>query len=480
MEFKNKVLIIGYGAVARCTLPILLRHVNIPLENITIIDFKEKSQDLKAWTTRGLRFFKEKVTPKNLDQILSEYLSEGGLLIDLAWNIDCCEIVQWCHDHNVLYVNTSVEAWDPHGEIFTASPYEKSLYYRQMKLRELVKDWKNTATCVVDHGANPGLISHFAKQGLVDIACRMVADGIAPDPDRLKDLIREQNCAGLAMETGIKVIHCSERDTQISRSPKKVDEFVGTWCIEGLLEEGTAPAEIGWGTHEKELPDQAHVPPAGPKNGIMLARMGINTWVRSWIPQQEIVGMVIRHGEAFGISDRWTVWKDGRTIYRPTVNYAYMPCDATIASLHELRGRNYELQPKLRIMNDREIVSGSDILGALLMGHPYHSWWTGSLLPIEDARKLAPGQNATTVQVAVGVVSAVMWMIDNPRKGFCLPDDLPHEFVLNIAKPYLGEFWSGPSDWTPLKNRVVYFKENPKNAFDRDDVWQFKNFLFVQ
>ena len=43
------------------------------------------------------------------------------------------------------------------------------------------------------------------------------------------------------MEVGIRVIHCSERDTQISRSPKKVDEFVGTWCIEGLLEEGTAP-----------------------------------------------------------------------------------------------------------------------------------------------------------------------------------------------------------------------------------------------
>jgi homospermidine synthase len=480
MEFKNRVLIIGYGAVSKCMLPILLRHVNIPLEKITIIDFKEKSQDLKAWTSQGLRFFKKKVTPKNLDQILSEFLCPGGLLIDLAWNIDCCAIVQWCHDHDVLYVNTSVEAWDPAAEKFTASPYQKSLYYRQMKLRELTKDWKNTSTCVVDHGANPGLISHFAKHGLVDIAERMIYDGIATDPEWMKQLILKEDFAGLAMATGIKVIHCSERDTQISRSPKKVDEFVGTWCIEGLLEEGTAPAEIGWGTHEKELPEQAHVPPAGPKNGIMLARMGINTWVRSWIPHQEIVGMVIRHGEAFGISDRWTVWKDGKAIYRPTVNYAYMPCDATIASLHELRGRNYELQPKLRIMNDREIVSGSDILGALLMGHQYNSWWTGSILPIEEARKLAPGQNATTIQVALGVVSAVMWMIGNPKKGFCLPDDLPHEFVLNIAKPYLGEFISGPSDWTPVKNRVVYFKENPKNAFDRTDVWQFKNFLFVQ
>jgi homospermidine synthase len=114
------------------------------------------------------------------------------------------------------------------------------------------------------------------------------------------------------------------------------------------------------------------------------------------------------------------------------------------------------------------------------MGHPYKSWWTGSILSISEAKKLAPGQNATTIQVAIGVVSAIMWMIKHPREGFCLPDDLPHDFVLNIAKPYLGEFRSTPSDWTPLKNRVVFFKENPENDYDREDIWQFKNFLFVQ
>jgi len=237
---------------------------------------------------------------------------------------------------------------------------------------------------------------------------------------------------------------------------------------------------MGWGTHEKELPKLAHAPKKGPKNQIMLAQMGMNTWVRSWIPHHEIVGMIIRHGEAFGLSDRWTVWKAGKAVYRPTVHYSYMPCDATIVSLHELRCRNYEMQSRLRIMKDNEITSGQDILGALLMGHPYNSWWTGSILSIEEARKLAPGNNATSIQVALGVISAVIWMIQNPRKGFCLPDDLPHDFVLKIAKPYLGEFYSGPSDWTPLKNRITYFKENPQNKYDKKDVWQFKNFLFVQ
>jgi homospermidine synthase len=480
LEFGNRVLILGYGAVAKCTLPILLRHVNIPPGNITILDFEDKEGILAPWTSRGMHYHRRRITPENLGMILSEYLSPGGLLIDLAWNIDCCEIVQWCHDHDVLYVNTSVEVWDSYGERFTATPYEKSLHARQMRLLKLAKDWKDAPTFVVDHGANPGLISHFAKQGAIDIAGRMIADGLARDPGLLERLVREERFGELAREIGIRVIHCSERDTQISCRPKEVGEFVGTWSIEGLREEGTAPAEMGWGTHEKELPRLAHLPPVEPRNQVILAQMGINTWVRSWVPGGEIVGMVIRHGEAFGISDRWTVREDGKAAYRPTVHYAYMPCDATIASLQELRGRNYELQPRQRIMTDQDIASGADILGALLMGHPYGSWWTGSILSIGEARGLAPGENATTLQVAIGVVSAVMWMLENPRRGFCLPDDLPHEFVLSVAKPYLGEFFSGPSAWTPLSERAVYFRENPASDYDREDPWQFKNFLFVQ
>jgi homospermidine synthase len=344
----------------------------------------------------------------------------------------------------------------------------------------MVKDWSDGPTAVIDHGANPGLISHFVKHGLFDIAEQLIKDRKVSDDEaeRLRSLVRTNNFAELARALEVKVIHCSERDTQITNCPKKVDEFVGTWSIEGLREEGTAPAELGWGTHERTLPPLSSVPSFGPQNEIVLAQMGMNTWVRSWVPDCEIVGMAIRHSETFGLSDQLTVWKDGAAIYRPTVHYAYMPCNDTIASLHELRCRNYEMQPNLRILKEDEIVSGADILGALLMGHQYSSWWCGSILTIEEARKLAPGQNATTVQVAAGVVSAVMWMIENPRKGLCTPEDLPHDLVLDTTMPYLGKFVSKPSPWTPLANRKVYFKENPANHHD-DDGWQFSNFLFI-
>ena len=138
-----------------------------------------------------------------------------------------------------------------------------------MKLEELTRDWRDAPTCIVDHGANPGLISHFAKQGLLDIAHRMLDDGIAKDPQRLKRLILDQDFGMLAREVGIRVIHCSERDSQISPSPKQVDEFVGTWSIVGLREEGIAPAELGWGTHEKNLPPMPMYRPEGPGNEIM-------------------------------------------------------------------------------------------------------------------------------------------------------------------------------------------------------------------
>jgi homospermidine synthase len=274
----------------------------------------------------------------------------------------------------------------------------------------------------------------------------------------------------------VKVIHISERDTQISTQPKRENEFVNTWSVEGFYEEGIAPAEMGWGTHEARLPRWAYRHATGPQHQICIAHPGCRTWVRSWVPCGEIVGMVIRHGEAFSISEALTVRDGGVAVYRPTVHYAYCPTDAAIASLHELHMRNDELQPDIRIMND-DIVDGRDELGCLLMGHPFTSWWIGSLLDIHEARRLVPHQNATTLQVAAAVLGAVQWLLENPSHGVCLPDDLPHTEILAHAKPYLGPFISRPVEWTPLKNWSDPFAGYGRPRPPPEDVWQFSTFL---
>lgn len=479
--FEGKVLFIGFGSVAQCTLPIFVKHVNVPPRNITVMDFEDKAHAMRQWTAKGIKFVRKQITRANMGAVLGRHVGRGDLIVDLAWNIDCCEILQWCHDNGVLYINTSVELWDPYANSKNAAPQKMTLYWRHMNIRRMVARWKTPGpTAVLEHGANPGLISHWTRQGLMDIAQKMIDDGKARGKFReeLEDYMVTRQFNYLAWKLGVKVIHCSERDTQISDKPKEVDEFVNTWSIEGFREEGITTSEMGWGTHEKELPKYAYTHKEGPRNQICLARMGMNTWVRSWVPDYSIVGMVVRHGEAFTISDSLTVRKGGKAVYRPTVHYAYCCCDNGIISLHELRGRDYVLQPKLRIMND-EIACGTDILGALLMGHAYKSWWTGSSLSIEESRRLVPHQNATTMQVATSAIAAVMWMLEHREAGVKSPDDLPYDYILERANPYLGDLISKPSGWSPLAGRENHFKGYNKPNLDLKDPWQFKNFLIT-
>jgi len=479
VKFDGRILIIGCGSVSQCAIPLVLELIDVDPKNVTIMDFVDNRHRVKDSLDKGVSYVSDKITKDNYQQKLAKYVGGGDLIIDLAWNIDCRAMLQWCRDNEVLYVNTSIEEWDPYKDEVRNDPTQYTLYTRHMEIRELIKKWGDNkgTTAVVDHGANPGLVSHFTKHALLEIAKKILKE--KPKDSRCKKIekaLAAKDFPNLAKLAGVKVIHISERDTQITDQPKQVNEFVNTWSIEGFYEEGVAPAELGWGTHERHLPHDAFSHKTGPKNQICLRSLGMKTWVRSWVPCGEITGMVIRHGEAFGISDRLTVWKNGEAVYRPTVHYAYCPSDVAINSLHELEMRQFHMQEKQRIMSD-EIIDGRDELGVLLMGHDFTSWWCGSCLDIHAARKLVPHQQATTLQVAVSVVSASIWMIKNPKQGFLLPDDLDHEFILKVAMPYIKPFVSKAVDWTPLKNLNTKFTkfdmERPKDK----DVWQFNTFL---
>ena len=473
-RFENRVLVLGAGSVSQCVLPLLIEHL-VDAKQITIIDMRDNRERVKGAITAGATYVQDQLTRENMDQFLSKYLSAGDFLLDLAWNIDANAIIEWAHDHGVIYLNTSVEEWDPYSAGAARNPTERTLYWRHMKLRKLTNTWGGKgATAIVEHGANPGLVSHLTKKALFDIATKAIKDG--KDGAGVKEAYESENFPSLAHKLGVKVIHIAERDTQITDKPKQVNEFVNTWSVEGFYEEGIAPAELGWGTHEKTLPINAYQHPDGPKNQICIAQPGAKTWVRSWVPNMETTGMVIRHGEAFTISDHLTVWDKEKAVYRPTVHYAYCPTDAAVASMHELEMRQWDLTTNQRIMNE-EIIDGDDRLGVLLMGHAYKSWWTGSLLNIHDSRKLIPKQSATTVQVASAVYAAVAWAMANPNAGYRVPDDLPWREVLAFAEKYWGGYHSAAADWDPLMHRNDLYKGWNNRKYDESDPWQFSNFL---
>ena len=480
----ERVLVLGCGSVAQAAVPLLVRDLGIDPHRVTIVDFVDNRSRVEWALRQGVRYEQDRVTPSNLDEFLSTRVGEGDLLLDLAWNIDNPTILQWCRDHGVRYLNTSVELWNPYDHMTEVHPLDRTLYVRHMNIRRMIAGWGDNkgATAVLEHGANPGLVSHWARQALTEIAARMLHDGLAgASAPALEAALADRSYSQLAMLTGTKVIHIAERDTQVSNEPKRTGEFVNTWSVEGFYEEGVAPAELGWGTHERRLPPNAFVHSGeGPCNQICIARPGMETWVRSWVPSGEIRGMVIRHGEAFTMCEALTVYDEstGKAVYRPTVHYAYHPSDPAINSVLELRMNGWEMQAEQRILNN-EIVSGQDQLGVLLMGHPYKAWWTGSLLSIDEARAVLADQNATTLQVAGSIMGALTWMFEHPNEGVCVPDDLPWDDVLRVSNRYLGTLHSGPADWDPVSSRRDLFAKFSDEAqhVDHDDPWQFTNFL---
>jgi len=484
INFGGRILLLGCGSVSQCLQPLLLRHVDMSFDRLTVMDFEDLRDRIADTLAVGAHYVQRRITPDNLASTLGEYLGAGDMLINLSWNIGAEDIISWCHDRGVLYVDTSVEQWDPYAGMGNRHPTERTLYARHLSLRKMAARWSDRGpTAIVEHGANPGLVSHWTKVALEDLATAMLTSpSRLPRPltagrqERLERALNEADYALVAMETGTKVIHISERDTQIGDRPKEVGEFVNTWSVEGFYEEGVAPAELGWGTHEKALPPNAVVHHNGPGNQICLAQPGMTTWVRSWVPSSgPILGLLIRHGEAFTISDHLTVRSDGIVTYRPTVHYAYLPTDAAIASVHECWMQGFRLQQQQRIMTD-EITSGMDELGVLLLGHDLNGWWTGSQLTIEETRALVPHQNATTLQVAASVLAAVCYLVRHPAEGLCVPDDLDHREVLAVASPYLGPSPSIPTDWTPTQTGPGPFDEFLGVARPAD-VWQFSNIL---
>jgi homospermidine synthase len=124
-------------------------------------------------------------------------------------------------------------------------------------------------------------------------------------------------------------------------------------------------------------------------------------------------------------------------IYRPTVYYAYRPAPKTCASLE--RWANDGLQPPaLKTVMVDSLVAGADELGVLLI-RERGAYWFGSVLSLAEARRIAPHNSATTMQVVGGIVGALAWMLHHPAAGVVEAEDMDADCVMEAARPFLGQ-----------------------------------------
>lgn len=463
IEFSGRLVFVGFGSIGQGVLPLILRHIGVNKDKITIVTSDARGQaEAQAY---GINFVIQPINPDNYQHVLRPLLGRGDFLLNLSVEVSSLALIRLCAEQGALYLDTCIEPWKGGYSDPSLTPSQRSNYALRESALALRQELKQSPTAVITHGANPGLVSYLVKQAMLNVASDTGVNVTVPTT-------REQ-WAALANQLGIKVIHIAERDTQVSETPKRVDEFVNTWSIDGFVGEGCQPAELGWGTHEKSLPAEGRQHDFGCGSAIYMMRPGAGTRVRTWTPKAgHFHGFLITHGEAVSLADYLSVREQGKLTYRPTVHYAYHPCDDAVMSVHELAGRNWHQQSQQRLLMS-EIVDGSDELGVLLAGHRKGAYWFGSRLSCAEARKLAPYNNATSIQVCVSVLAGMIWAIENPQRGIVEPEEMDFQRGLQICQPYLGVVQGEYTDWTPLKDRGRLFPEE----VDMTDPWQFKNIL---
>jgi homospermidine synthase len=463
VTFSGRLVMVGFGSIGQGVLPLILRHVGITPDRISIVTADEAGQGEAG--EFGVKFVNKPLTRENFEQVLRPLLKRGDFLLNLSVDVSSIALIKLCHELGALYLDTCIEPWPGGYTDPNLSPARRTNYALREQALSLRDTHKNGPTALITHGANPGLVSHFVKQALLNIAGDVGVQTADPKS--------REEWAALAATIGVKVIHIAERDTQIANKPKRPGEFVNTWSVDGFVSEGAQPAELGWGTHEKSLPPQGRLHDFGPKCAAYLLQPGASTRVRTWTPKAGTFhGFLITHGESISIADYLSHRENGTVVFRPTVHYAYHPCDDAVLSVHEFAGRNWYLQDRKRILKD-EIIEGIDELGVLLAGHKKNAYWFGSQLSIDEARKLVPYNTATSLQVCVAVLSGMVWSIENPNLGLVEPDEIDFRRNLEICKPYLGPVVGVYGDWTPLTDRCRLFEED----VDKSDPWQFKNVL---
>ncbi|MSU73702.1 homospermidine synthase [Candidatus Kaiserbacteria bacterium] len=465
VQFGGKLLIVGFGSIGQGVLPLILRHIGIDRKNISIIAADNLGRVIAR--KEGIPFALKPLKPGNYKKILDSYLGEGDFLLNLSVDVSSVALMEYCRERGILYLDTVVEPWLGGYTNPKLSITERSNYGLRETMLAAKRKFGKGPTAVSTHGANPGIVSHFLKRALLNIARDTKVKTKKPQT--------RAQWAALMSKLGVKVVHIAEYDSQVSGKPKKVGRFENTWSVSGFHSEGVCqPCEMGWGTHEKYFPKNGHRHKAGCDAAIYLDQPGAKTLVRTWTPKHgNFLGRAVTHNESVSIADYFTIRKGKKAIFRPTVHYAYRSCDASILSIEECFGNNSKLQKEAYILMD-DIKTGMDELGVLLMGHKKGAYWYGSQLTIQETRKLAPYQNATGLQVTVGVLGGMIWAIENPYEGLVEADEMDFERIMEVMEPYLGTMTGAYTDWTPLKDRQTLFKED----LDRKDPWQFKNILF--
>jgi homospermidine synthase len=439
----KQIVILGFGNIGQGLSPLLRRRfADLPVH---VFDERMDATQIAIAAEYGMTWARLRLTETNFAATLLPHVGEDTLVINVATSIGSRDLIAWAQQRQAFYLDTCIDPWSYRdGELASAANTNYAIRETVLALqRQQIGRREACATAVVAHGANPGLVSLLVKEALLILARRFLPTAAVPS--------RGNEWARLAEALGVRVIQISERDSQHTKRPREANTFVNTWSVDGFVAEALQPVELGWGSHEAAGPlaADAKFHPYGCQAGVYFKTLGVHARVRSWSPRAgEFTGRLISHNEALSLASYLTLPGSRGPRYRPTVYYAYHPCDQAMESLDLLAdGHRQDIMAE-RVLKD-DIDDGIDELGVLLLSDRHPSLWLGSQLSIHRARTIAPHNNATSLQVVGSMLAAIEWIEANPRAGIVESEALDHDFVLAHARRYWEPMVHAFRDWHP-------------------------------
>ena len=156
---------VGYGTIGRALLPLIQTHFSF--DHMTIYD----SHSLVASpASPNTTFHRVGLYPDTYQQILDQTVSPNdSMIINVSVCVESTSLIEYALDKDIFYVDTSCEEWEQELTEEQKATEEKSNYALREALKNRVSNHKSHSTVVSSCGCNPGLVSWFLKQALINI-----------------------------------------------------------------------------------------------------------------------------------------------------------------------------------------------------------------------------------------------------------------------------------------------------------------------
>lgn len=458
LKFEGTIIQFGFGAVGKSFFEKIRKEIKFNENNYYVITANKN--EIEAFANLGgiiPNFIEAVVTKENFKIIFSKYLKAGDLLIDFADTVGTKDICEWCAEQNIMYINTGEADWPENWySIFNENIIKNNLKekYRNSKI-------KNQYPIVLQHGNNPGLVSHFVKAGIEYIVNKQFKKN-----NNLKNLIKHNKFNEVAHELGIKMIHVNDIDLQELNVEFNQDYLYNTWCIDSFFFEMLSESTINLGTHEK-IEFGKKCKQIDYKNGFLeLKNIAADVKYNTYYPNGKFEGFLVPHEETITIAKSLELKDNNEVIYRPTVMFIYSPCKYAREYFKKAKVNNYpNVDPKKTqdCDNENEIIirgykypkyseivyrekiqSGTEYVGVLIIGEKFAPVWVGNRVEprfLYKNSKTSYWQTPTITPVAMSALAAVCWMIKNKEKGgIYFPEDIDnYKYIIKKAEKYISK-----------------------------------------